>query len=111
MYIFVAMKKLFLLIGCLCLTVAVAAHEIDGLYDNFQVSKGEAAVDIANEILAMAGDTTRFTMGTSTDEINGKLLKTMIYFHYDRAEMSEVINYAERSIAFFEQREDWYNLA
>lgn len=111
MYIFVAMKRLFLLIGCLCLTVAVAAHEIDSLYDHFQVSKGEATVKIANDILAMAGDTARFTMGTSTEEINGRLLKTMIYFHYDRAEMSEAINYAQRSIVFYEQREDWYNLA
>ena len=111
MYIFVAMRKLFLLIGCLCLTVAVAAHEIDDLYDNFQISKGEAMVNIANDILAIAGDTTRFTMETPVDEINGKLLKTMIYFHYDRAEMSEAINYAQRSIVFYEQKEDWYNLA
>ena len=93
------------------MTVAVVAHEIDSLYDHFLVSKGEATVNIANEILAMAGDTTRFTMETSTDEINGKLLKTMIYFHFDRVELSEVINYAQRSIGFYEQIEDWYNLA
>ena len=99
------------MIWILLVSGVMFAHEIDSLYNHFQVSKGETAVIIANEILATAGDTTRFTTGTSAEEMKGKLLKTMIYFHYDRAEMSEVISYAQRSIAFYEQKEDWFDLA
>lgn len=105
------MKKAIWLIGFLLISCVIFAHEIDGLYDHFQVSKGETAVQIANEILATAGDTTRFTTETPMEEMTGKLLKTLIYFHYDRAEMSEVINYAHRSITFYEQRKDWFDLA
>ena len=105
------MKKALWLIEFLLFSGVMFAHEIDSLYDHFQVSKGETAMQIANEILATAGDTTRFTMETPTEEMTGKLLKTLIYFHYDRAEMSEVISYAQRSITFYEQREDWFDLA
>ena len=105
------MKKAFWLIVFLLVSGVLCAHEIDSLYDQYQVNKGEAAVRIANEILAMAGDSTRFTIESPSDEMNGKLLKTLIYFHFDRAEMPELINYAQRSIPIYEQKEDWFDLA
>ena len=105
------MKKAFWLIAFLLVSGVLCAHEIDSLYDQYQVNKGEAAVRIANEILAMAGDSTRFTIESPSDEMNGKLLKTLIYFHFDRAEMPELINYAQKSIPIYEQKEDWFDLA
>lgn len=105
------MKKLFLLIGCLCFMVAVTAHEIDSLYSAFLTSRGESTVRLANEIVAMAGDTTRFTMGTSADEMHNALLKTLIFWHFDRAEMVEVVNYSNKAIERYRQQEDLFDMA
>lgn len=105
------MKKLFLLIGCLCFMVAVTAHEIDSLYSAFLTSRGESTVRLANEIVAMTGDTTRFTMGTSADEMHNALLKTLIFWHFDRAEMVEVVNYSNKAIERYRQQDDLFDMA
>ena len=105
------MKKILGLTFFLLMARIVGAHEIDSLFGQYQVSKGEPALRIANEILAMAGDSSAFSMETPSEEIFGKLMKTIVFFHFDRAEMSEVINYAQRSIPFYEQREDLFDLA
>ena len=111
MYIFVAMKKLFLLIICFCSMVAANAHEIDSLYAVFLGSRGENAVRLANEIVTMAGDSAGFTNVTPSDVMNDKLLKTLIFWHFDRSEMVEVISYSNKALEQFRQREDLFNMA
>ncbi len=106
-----AMKKLFLLIGCLWMTVAVSAHEIDSLYNAFLTSRGENTVRLANEIMAMAGDTTRFTEELSADAIHDVLLKTLIFWYYDRAEMVKVISYSNKAIERYREQNDLFNMA
>ena len=91
--------------------VAVTAHEIDSLYSAFLTSRGESTVRLANEIVAMTGDTTRFTMGTSADEMHNALLKTLIFWHFDRAEMVEVVNYSNKAIERYRQQEDLFDMA
>lgn len=111
MYIFVAMKKLFLLIVCLCSMVAANAHEIDSLYAVFLGSRGENAVRLANVIVTMAGDSAGFTIVTPSDVMNDKLLKTLIFWHFDRSEMVEVISYSNKALEQYSQKEDLFNMA
>lgn len=106
-----AMKKLF---GLLCLFLfagPLAAHEIDSLYDVFLISKGENAVRLANEIVILSGDTARFTAGASVDEMNEFLLMKLVFWHYDRAEMAEVVNYSNKAIERYREQDDLFNLA
>ena len=98
------MKKLLLLIGCLWMAASVAAHEIDSLYNAFLTSRGENAVRLANEIVTMAGDSAGFTNDTPSDAMNDKLLKTLIFWHFDRTEMVEVISYANKAIEQYSQK-------
>ena len=106
-----AMKKLFLLIVCLCSMVAANAHEIDSLYAVFLGSRGENAVRLANEIVTMAGDSAGFTNVTPSDVMNDKLLKTLIFWHFDRSEMVEVISYSNKALEQYSQKEDLFNMA
>lgn len=105
------MKKLLLLIGCLCSMVAAMAHEIDSLYAVFLGSRGENTVRLANEIVTMAGDSAGFSNDTPSDVMNDKLLKTLIFWHFDRSEMVEVINYSNKAVEQYRQREDLFNMA
>ncbi len=93
------------------LTGSLVAHEIDSLYVAFLTSRGENALRLANEIMAMAGDTVEFTAETSSESMNGQLLKTLIFWHFDRDEMVEVINYSNKATEHYEQSADLFNLA
>lgn len=100
------MRKLFLTLGFLWFAGTSIAHNIDSLYDTYLISKGEQALQIANEIMEMADDTNRFSRETSRQVMNGMLTKTLLYWHYDRSEMFEVINYANKAIEFHTQRDE-----
>ena len=91
--------------------VAANAHEIDSLYAVFLVSRGENAVRLANEIVTMAGDSAGFTNVTPSDVMNDKLLKTLIFWHFDRSEMVEVISYSNKALEQYSQKEDLFNMA
>ena len=106
-----AMKKLLLLIGCLWMTASVSAHDIDSLYNVFLTSRGENAVRFANEIVTMAGDSVGFSNDTPLEAMNGKLLKTLIFWHFDRSEMMEVISYTNKAIEQYSLKEDLFNMA
>jgi len=93
------------------LALSVAAHEIDSLYGVFLSSKGSQALTAANQILAMADDSVAFTPESTTEAMNDKLLKTLIFWHFDRAEMVEVIDYSNKAIEIYRQRADLFNLA
>ena len=105
------MKKLIGLICLLMTAGSLAAHEIDSLYNVYLVNRGEHAVRLANQIMDMAGDTTRFTSETSSDDMNVILLKKLIFWHFDRSEMMEVISYSNKAIEQFRQKDDLFNLA
>lgn len=106
-----AMKKLLGLIALLMLACSLFAHEIDSLYGEFLISRGDNAVRLANEIVALTGDTSIFTMETSTDEIHDFVLKKLILWHYDHTEMVEVISYSNKAIERYRQHDDLFNLA
>lgn len=105
------MKKLLGLIGLILMATSLAAHEIDSLYSAFLANRGENAIRIANEIMDMSGDTTRFTTETSAELVSEALLKKLIFWHYDRAEMAEAVNYTNKAKVGYEQRGDLFNLA
>ena len=90
---------------------SVEAHEIDSLYAVFLASRGENAVRLANEIVEMAGDSAGFTNDTPSEDMNDKLLKTLIFWHFDHAEMVEVISYSQKAIEQYQQRDDFFNMA
>ena len=105
------MKKLLGLICFLMLAGSLAAHEIDSLYGAFLTSRGENAVRLANEIMVMTGDSSRFTMETTSDEMQDAMLKKLIFWHYDRAEMVEVISYSNKAVERYRQQNDLFNMA
>lgn len=105
------MKKLLGLIGLILMATSLAAHEIDSLYSAFLANRGENAIRIANEIMDMSDDTTRFTTETSAELVSEALLKKLIFWHYDRAEMAEAVNYTNKAKVGYEQRGDLFNLA
>ena len=80
------------------MTASVSAHDIDSLYNVFLTSRGENAVRLANEIVTMAGDSAVFSNDTPVEVVNDKLLKTLIFWHFDRSEMMEVISYTNTSV-------------
>ena len=104
-------KRLIGLILFSLLTLSLAAHEIDSLYGVFLSSKGDHALMVANQILAMADDTASFTSEASTETMNERLLKTLIFWHFDRAEMVEVIDYSNKAIGNYRERDDLFNMA
>ena len=93
------------------MTASVSAHDIDSLYNVFLTSRGENAVRLANEIVTMAGDSVGFSNDTPLEAMNGKLLKTLIFWHFDRSEMMEVISYTNKAIEQYSQKEDFFNMA
>lgn len=105
------MKKLLGLIGLILMATSLAAHEIDSLYSAFLANRGENAIRIANEIMDMTDDTTHFTTETSAELVSEALLKKLIFWHYDRAEMAEAVNYTNKAKVGYEQRGDLFNLA
>ena len=105
------MKKLLGLICFLMVTGTLAAHEIDSLYGAFLTNRGDNAVRLANEIMAMTEDTTRFTMETSTDAMQNLLIKKLIFWHFDRAEMAEVVTYSNKAIERYSQQDDLFDQA
>ena len=82
------------------------ASEIDSLYNVFLASKGEMAINVANEIAVMTGDTVCFTEDISVEQMNEAVLKKLIFWHFDRSEMTEVVNYAKIAIDSYEERGD-----
>ena len=105
------MKKLLGFICAIMMVGSVEAHEIDSLYAVFLSSRGENAVRLANEIVEMAGDSAGFTNDTPSEDMNDKLLKTLIFWHFDRTEMVEVISYSQKAIEHYRQRDDLFNMA
>ena len=86
--------------------VSLHASEIDSLYNVFLASKGEMAINVANEIAVMTGDTVCFTEDISVEQMNEAVLKKLIFWHFDRSEMTEVVNYAKIAIDSYEERGD-----
>lgn len=105
------MKKLWVLTCLLVMAVPMTAHEIDSLYIVFLANRGDNAVRLANEIATMAGDTATFTAESSIESINGRILKMLVFWHYYRSEMMEVINYSNKAIEQYRQQNDLRNMA
>lgn len=105
------MKKLLAILCFVMLAGTVRAHEIDSLYAVFVASRGENAVRLANEIVAMSGDSAGFTTETASEVMNERLLKTLVFWHYDRTEMIEVISYSNKALELYRQKGDLFNMA
>ena len=89
---------------------SLRASEIDSLYNVFLASKG-AAVNVANEIAVMTGDTVCFTSDLGAEQLNEAVLKKLIFWHFDRNEMAEVVGYAKKAIESYEKRGDLFDAA
>ena len=105
------MRRLTFMVLFLLANASLHASEIDSLYNVFLASKGEPAVNVANEIAAMTGDTVRFTSDFDAEQLNEAILKKVIYWHFDRSEMTEVVNYAKIAIDSYEKRGDLFDAA
>ena len=105
------MRCLTFMVLFLLANVSLQASEIDSLYNVFLASKGELAIDVANEIAAMTGDTACFTTDFDAEQLNEAILKKVIYWHFDRSEMTEVVNYAKIAIDSYEKRGDLFDAA
>ena len=105
------MRRLTFMVLFLLANVSLQASEIDSLYNVFLASKGELAIDVANEIAVMTGDTVCFTTDLGVEQLNEAVLKKVIYWHFDRSEMTEVVNYAKIAIDGYEKRGDLFDAA
>ena len=105
------MRRLTFMVLFLLANASLHASEIDSLYNVFLASKGEPAVNVANEIAAMTGDTACFTTDFDAEQLNEAILKKVIYWHFDRSEMTEVVNYAKIAIDSYEKRGDLFDAA
>lgn len=91
--------------------VTLLASEIDSLYNVFLASKGEPAVNVANKIAVLTGDTVCFTTDLGAEQLNEAVLKKVIFWHFDRSEMTEVVSYAKTAIDRYEKRGDLFDAA
>ena len=105
------MRCLSYMVLFLLANASLHASEIDSLYNVFMASKGELAIDVANEIAVMTGDTVCFTTDLDAEQLNEAVLKKVIYWHFDRSEMTEVVNYAKIAIDSYEKRGDLFDAA
>lgn len=104
-------KKTFWLMMCLVFSSTLLAQEIDSLYAVFLASNGEEKVSLANRILVLKGDSVSYTMETPVETMNDEVLKTLIFWHFDRSEMTEVVSYSKKAIEKYERRNDLINMA
>ena len=105
------MRCLSLMVLFLLANTSLHASEIDSLYNVFLAGKGEQAINVANEIAVMTGDTVCFTEDISVEQMNEAVLKKLIFWHFDRSEMTEVVNYAKIAIDSYEERGDLFDAA
>lgn len=105
------MRCLSFMVLFLLANASLHASEIDSLYNVFLASKGEMAINVANEIAVMTGDTVCFTEDISVEQMNEAVLKKLIFWHFDRSEMTEVVNYAKIAIDSYEERGDLFDAA
>ena len=105
------MRCLSFMVLFLLANVSLHASEIDSLYNVFLASKGEMAINVANEIAVMTGDTVCFTEDISVEQMKEAVLKKLIFWHFDRSEMTEVVNYAKIAIDSYEERGDLFDAA
>ena len=105
------MRCLSFMVLFLLANASLHASEIDSLYNVFLASKGEMAINVANEIAVMTGDTVCFTEDISAEQMNEAVLKKLIFWHFDRSEMTEVVNYAKIAIDSYEERGDLFDAA
>ena len=105
------MRCLSFMVLFLLANASLHASEIDSLYNVFLASKGEMAINVANEIAVMTGDTVCFTEDISAEQMNEAVLKKLIFWHFDRSEMTEVVNYAKIAIDSYEKRGDLFDAA
>ncbi len=105
------MRCLSFMVLFLLANVSLHASEIDSLYNVFLASKGEMAINVANEIAVMTGDTVCFTEDISVEQMNEAIVKKLIFWHFDRSEMTEVVNYARIAIDSYEERGDLFDAA
>ncbi|MBR3730610.1 MAG: hypothetical protein IKN08_06820, partial [Bacteroidales bacterium] len=75
------MRCLSFMVLLLLANASLHASEIDSLYNVFLASKGEMAINVANEIAVMTGDTVCFTEDISVEQMNEAVLKKLIFWH------------------------------
>lgn len=105
------MRRFLFLVLFLLVNASVRASEIDSLYNVFLASKGEQALNLANEIAVMTGDTVMFTADMGAEKMGEAVLKKLIFWHFDRSEMVEVVSYAKKAINSYEKQGDLFDAA
>lgn len=105
------MRRLSFMVLFLLANASLRASAIDSLYNVFLASKGDQMVRIANEIAELVDDTVCFTSAMAVDEVKESVLKKLIFWHFDRNEMTEVVGYAKKAIESYEKRGDLFDAA
>ncbi|MBR0178419.1 MAG: tetratricopeptide repeat protein [Bacteroidales bacterium] len=105
------MKKGALLLGLLACFAFAKAQDIDSLYQVFERGRGEAAYRAAVAIDEALGREPNFGADTDKDEIQQKLLRTMILYFYNNNDFQHVVQYSEVGIAHYAQIGDLFNEA
>ena len=105
------MKKGALLLGLLACFAFAKAQDIDSLYQVFERGRGEAAYRAAVAIDESLGREPNFDADTDKDEIQQKLLRTMILYFYNNNDFQHVVQYSEIGIAHYAQIGDLFNEA
>lgn len=104
------MKKALLILGVL-FALSAPAQDIDSLFRVFENSKGEVAYQAAVAIDEAIGREPNFDAETDKDEIELKVLRTMILYYYNNDDFQHVVKYSEVGIEHYRKIDDLFNLA
>lgn len=97
--------------GLLACFAFAKAQNIDSLYQVFEHGRGEVAYRAAVAIDEALGREPNFDADTDKDEIQQKLLRTMILYFYNNNDFQHVVQYSEIGIAHYAQIGDLFNEA
>lgn len=97
--------------GLLACFAFAKAQDIDSLYQVFERGRGEAAYHAAVAIDESLGREPNFDADTDKDEIQQKLLRTMILYFYNNNDFQHVVQYSEVGIEHYRKIDDLFNQA
>ena len=105
------MKRLLLIGWLMILSWSLPAQDLDSLYQVFEKNKGEVAYQAAVAIDETIGREPNFTVETDKDEIELKILRTMILYFFNNDDFQHVITYSEIGIEHYDKIGDYFNEA
>ena len=105
------MKRVLLILLGVLFCLSASAQDLDSLFRVFESSRGEAAYHTAVAIDEVIGREPNFDVTTDKDEVELKVLRTMILYYFGNNDFQHVVKYSEVGIKHYRKIDDLFNLA